>query len=482
VSGHEDDRVCFDCGGVSRLTRLPHGYLCLRCRRRRHYHPQSCPGCGVVRPVVYLVEGRVVCASCAGMRSLFACRECGREDHPYGSRCARCTLRERLTELLTDPGTGQIHARLRPVFDELAGSDRPQTTIWWLRKKPGVGPRLLRQMARGEVDISHHTFRNLPSDRAHDYLRTLLAALDVLPPFEIRIERMPPWIDEVTSGLTSEHEALIRQFAHWQVLREMRTADHQDRLTQTMANGARRRIRVAIEFLAFLDRHGRTAATANQDLLERYHQHVGRTLKYERTFLAWLRESRINTTLRVAHVFVPPPAVTVSDEQRWATVERLLHDASLRRYTRIGGLFTLVFAQPLSRIVAMRTRQVTIDIEGRVHVNFKQTPIQMPPVLDDLIREHLSHRGKSLHASRANGWLFPGGNPGRPLTTENIRAQLVQIGMKPYEGRKATLFQLAASMPAPVLAELLGITQNNAADWARLSARDWTGYIADRAR
>jgi hypothetical protein len=173
--------------------------------------------------------------------------------------------------------------------------------------------------------------------------------------------------------------------------------------------------------------------------------------------------------------------VTVSDPQRWDAVERLLHDQTLRRYTRIGGLFTLLFAQPLSRIVAMRTHQVTLT-EDAVHVAFNSIPIQMPPVLDDLIREHLEHRGKSLYASRETGWLFPGGTPGLHLMTENFRSHLVAIGIKPYENRKATLFQLAGDMPAPVLAELIGITNNNAADWARLAARDWTGYIADRAR
>jgi hypothetical protein len=105
----------------------------------------------------------IVCASCAGVESVFACRECGREDHPYGaSRCARCILRERLIALLTDPHTGRVHARLQPVFEELVNSERPQTGIWWLRKKPGIGPQLLGQMARGEVDISHDTFRALP--------------------------------------------------------------------------------------------------------------------------------------------------------------------------------------------------------------------------------------------------------------------------------------------------------------------------------
>jgi hypothetical protein len=55
---------------------------------------------------------------------------------------------------------------------------------------------------------------------------------------------------------------------------------------------------------------------------------------------------------------------------------------------------------------------------------------------------------------------------------ENLRAQLVEIGIGPYESRQAALFGLAGEMPAPVLAKLLGITDTNAADWPRLAARD----------
>jgi hypothetical protein len=261
----------------------------------------------------------------------------------------------------------------------------------------------------------------------------------------------------------------------------MRKASREDRLTQTISNACRRRIRVAIDFMTFLSAHGATADTANQDLLERYQEHIGRALNHEHAFVVWLRDSRINTRLSIPYIPRPTPMVTVSDEQRWAAVDRLLHDESLRRYTRIGGLLTLLFAQPLSRIVAMRTSQITVT-DDAVHVTFNVISIQMPAVLDDLIREHLQHRGKSLYASRDTGWLFPGGNPGRHLATENIRSQLVEIGIKPYENRKATLFQLAGDMPAPVLAELIGLTNDNAADWARLAARDWTGYIAERAR
>jgi hypothetical protein len=69
----------------------------------------------------------------------------------------------------------------------------------------------------------------------------------------------------------------------------------------------------------------------------------------------------------------------------------------------------------------------------------------------------------SLHGSRDTGWRFPGGSPGA-TRTPRIRAQLVAIGMMPYEGPKATLFQLAADVSAPVLSQLIGISNNNAAE------------------
>ena len=416
-------------------------------------------------------------------QSIFACGECGREDHPYGaSRCARCFLRERLTLLLTDPATGRIHTRLRPVFEELVSSERPQTGIWWLRKKPGVGPRLLGRLARGELEISHDTFRALPSDRAHNYLRDLLAALGVLPAYEPRIERILPWLEMKLDPLRPDQAEMVRRFAHWHVLRHLRKVAGEGRLTKAIIDRAREQISAAIRFLAFLDEHGTTATTATQDHLELYQTTRKVTLSSEYAFVTWLRTSRVNTRLSVHYAPYGPPSVTVSDQERWLHVERLLHDDALRSYTRIGGLFTLLFAQPLSRIVSMRSSQVTIGTRGRIDVIFNSAPIQMPAVVDELIRQHLQRRGQSLYASRDTGWLFPGGRPGRHLQTENIRRDLVEIGIKPYESRKAALFQLAGEMPAPILAELIGITDNNAADWARLAARDWTGYIADRAR
>lgn len=422
----------------------------------------------------------MVCASCAGQESIFACVECGREDHPYANRrCARCVLRERLTELLTDPATGDVHTQLSPLLEGMVRSERPQTGIWWLLKQPGTGPALLGAMARGEAEISHDTFRERPCDRAHDYLRTLLTQSGALPPFDIQLERMPGWIEQTLTGLPPPEAALLRRFAHWHVLREMRKASHQGRLTQGATNAARRRVRVAVNLTMFLAKHGATPATATQDLLERFHTRTRRHPEGH-AFIRWLHRGGINTTLTMPYTPTRLPVVTVPDQDRWDAVELLLHDTTLRTYTRVAGLFLLLFAQPLTRTVRMRTVQVQAT-DDKVLVRFHAVAIQMPPVLDDLVRDQLSRRGKSLYHSRDTGWLFPGGNPGSHLATENVRAQLVARGIHPGQTRKAALFQLAGTIPAPVLADLIGTTDKTATTWAKLAGRDWNSYIADRA-
>lgn len=169
-------RACSSCGAARRQRIVVQGrVLCQSCRTRLQRNPGTCPGCGAVRVLAFRDEqDRSVCAGCFGEEPTYRCRQCGREDNCYGASCGTCTLRDRATVLLTDPATGRIHPRLQPVFDALTTSDRPQTALYWLSRPPGHGPRVLTQMARGELEISHATFDQLPSDKSHNYLRDLL--------------------------------------------------------------------------------------------------------------------------------------------------------------------------------------------------------------------------------------------------------------------------------------------------------------------
>jgi integrase len=153
----------------------------------------------------------------------------------------------------------------------------------------------------------------------------------------------------------------------------------------------------------------------------------------------------------------------------------LLHDATIRSYTRIAGLFMLLFAQPLSRIRRMRPDQIAL-LPDTVTITFA---IEMPEPLDQLLREHLDRGGPASYANTGT-WLFPGRLPGKHLVTENIRSELVAHGIRPHYARHAAMFHLAADLPTPVLAELLGISPTTASRWAAPSARTWAQYTAMR--
>lgn len=468
------------------------------CWRRRHYHPKPCPGCGQTRPLAYLaadgvkvdgakvdgakVDGAEVCAGCADQSSVFACTECGSEEHPYGyTRCARCHVRELLTDVFTDPSTGQIHPRLMPVFDLLTTSRRPQTTYWWLTKPGSIAQDVLGGMARGQLAISHDTFRDLlPVDRRHCYLRDLLASTGVLEPYWPAIERIQPWLVDLLAEHPAAHAEVLNRFAHWHVLRRLRQHATADTLTSGVINSARSSIRAAARLLTWADRHGATIGELSQSELEQYFAEHRGARSSAMTFLIWLGTSRINTQVRVTHPQQTLPQVTMSDEARWRGVELLLHDTTINSHSRVAGLFLLLFAWPLNRILRLTHEQVHQFPDGRVTVTFDTLPVELPPVVAQLVSEHMRGHGQASYRAGDTRWLFPGRLPGRPIVTETVRGVLVSHGIHPRASRSAALFSLAGQIPAPVLADLVGIADPTAVQWAKLATRDWSNYVARR--
>ncbi len=463
---------------------LPTGPICYRCRRDIAYHPAVCPECFELRPIAYPSLSNynaLVCAGCAGEESIFACAGCGREDHPYGAaRCARCILTERLTSLLTDPDTGRIHAKLVPLYDELVAASRPQSVITWLQKPPATGVRLLDLMARGELPISHDTFRALPADRSHNYLRELLTGAGVLPAYHAPIEQMERWLDATLAPLGAEDAGLVGRYARWHLLRRLRTAADRGELTKSAIYAARGNINGAVRLGQWAARHGTTIAALSQPELESYLADYPGARNSQQTFVAWLSRARANSKITIPWRGTTMPEVIVTDADRWDQINTLLHDDTIALYARIGGLFTLLFAQPLETIVAMRVDQITPEDDERVLVTFDTIGIEMPPGLDGLIRRHLTRPGTPSIARADHGWLFPGRHPGRHLVRETFRGHLVAAGVRPGHSRHAAMFALAGQIPAPVLAELIGIADKTAVKWAALAARDWSEYVTQR--
>ena len=88
----------------------------------------------------------------------------------------------------------------------------------------------------------------------------------------------------------------------------------------------------------------------------------------------------------------------------------------------------------------------------------------------------------TIGAAGPSPWLFPGGQPGQPISGARLTQRLGTLGISPRQARSTALFQLAAEVPAAILARTLGISTSAAVAWQRLSAGDWAAYAADVSR
>lgn len=471
--------VCGYCGEYKRCARLILAKpACELCRVRFARVPKTCPGCGEVKVLAfYDSDGRAACAACTGAKPVYGCATCGREDSHFGTRCGPCVLSERATALLAD-ATGQVRPELQPVFEALMAARRPRSVLYWFHHSSG--PAILRAMATGEIEISHGVFDRLPHDKAAVFVHELLATVGVLSPFNSRLEQVTPWLKKLLRPLPKDQAEIIARFAKWQIVRRLRNQDHRGVLTPSSIENGRAEIITAVRLLAWLSEHNKTLATAGQADLELYLVSYPRRGEVLFRFLTWANRTKLTAGLELPKWRQWSPLVELSDDDRWRQVELLLHDESLRLNVRVPGLFMLLFAQPLTRISRMKTSQVTHESDGPVTVNFDSFPIELPEPLDRLVVEQLDTEGLSSYAKHTDPWLFPGGTPGKHVSTETIRAQLVARGIKPSNARKAAMFQLASEIPTPVLAEILGLGTNTAVRWATLAARDWSQYTALR--
>lgn len=143
----------------------------------------------------------------------------------------------------------------------------------------------------------------------------------------------------------------------------------------------------------------------------------------------------------------------------------------------------LLYAQPLSRITVITRDQIARHDDRTVTIRFGRDPVAVPEPLATLITDLVDtgRRYVGVGSPPTSPWLFPGLEPGRPLTAAQLGVRLGKHGIDGRAGRRAALTQLAAELPAAVLAELLGISNGSAANWVRDAGGGWSRYAADLA-
>ena len=152
--------------------------------------------------------------------------------------------------------------------------------------------------------------------------------------------------------------------------------------------------------------------------------------------------------------------------------------------TRAAAALVLLFGLPLSRI-----RHLTVDqLELGGTRSFLATgrhPLLLPLRLVDLLQRLADTPPTRASLANANAqarqrWLFPGLTPGRPTSRSGLQLKLCAYRVDARPARNGALISLAADLPAPVLADVLGLHTSTAVYWATLAKRDWSNYLAAR--
>lgn len=481
---------CSVCGRTvpcrtSVVTGLPH---CVNCRRRW----ARCSGCGQVRQLRSGTISAPLCAACTqpvngGWQP---CPGCGQET-VGGRGCRRCTLRRRLQAVLADASedgtaddntaedTAQVRPELQVLLDALAGHERPMSVLRWLRIS---GAPVLREMASGRLPLTHAALDDLPDTKVLAHLRAVLVSAGTLPARDERMARLEQWIAATIAARPDPDERhLLHRYGTWYLARRLRgrsrgaTSYHQ-------VVAVRQRVRFAIVFLDALADRGLTLATATQPDLEAYLSSDAATGRHELGgFIRWAHTSQL-TALSMPSRIYAGPAGAVQAAERWEQARRLLHDQSLDPADRVAGLLVLLYAQRAASIARLTLDHLD-ETPGAVRLRLGSEPVALPVPLDALAATMAatSRQHRAIGDRGPSPWLFPGGRPGEPISAYQLGKRLKNLGIRPWQARNAALFDLAMDLPAALLARLLGINVEVAADWQRVTAGDWTTCAADVA-
>ena len=472
-------RDCAVCGETRPVhVNWPLGPVCARCYQRVRADPGPCARCQAVRPLIGTGHhGTRICGPCSGSGPAYACRDCGAAGQLRDrGRCAACALHRRL-DTITGELAPAAAAQARAVFAQLEARTSPAALLRSLR---GGGLALFARLLHAAQPISHELLDACPASGSREHLRAMLVDAGVLPARLERLARIEGWLDELLAGQPASRARLLRAFATWHVLRGTRRRARGGDATTSADSGARTRIRVALELACWLAGQRRDLATATQADIDRWITRHPTRAQYARAFLAWARDRRLAGEIHIPSRPGTQPGPALPDRERWRVLDRCLHDDTLPVADRVAGALVLLYGQPLSHVVTLGPDSVQRR-DGHIYLTLGSCAIRLLPELARLTEQLRAQATDRPAGPASRRWLFPSQRPGEHLRPAALGARLRRLGPGHRTARNSALIALAAELPAPVLASLLGLHLNTAVRWTQYAQTDWAAYLAARA-
>lgn len=469
--------ICGRCAPceISQVTGEP---WCRACKQRW----ARCTRCAQMRPVRGGSLDQPLCATCTRPDPAFwkTCPTCGEGTKLRAGPCSRCALGQRLRELLTD--NTEIRPELQGLYDNLVTAERPASVLRWLANSDA--PFVLGELATGERPLTHDALDELGASKPIKHLRAILVATGALPVRDEHLVQLEHWVTRtIAERANPDEQRLLHHYAVWHLLRRLRGRNNGNETTHGQAAVVQQHVRAALTVFDWLAERDLTLATCGQGDLDSWLASDDSTHRHEAGhFLRWANTQKL-TRLELPAVRWGGPTGVIDTEGRWKQARRLLRDDTLKPEDRVAGLLVLLYAQRAAAISRLTLDHITTDGE-QTRLRLGDEPVILPEPLATLVGQLIaSRRGHAVLGDPGNSpWLFPGGQPGRPISPDRLAERLRQIGLRPAQDRSTALFQLATDLPAALLARLLGIHISVAVQWQRASSGDWTNYAADLGR
>ncbi|WP_156935476.1 hypothetical protein [Pseudonocardia spinosispora] len=267
------------------------------------------------------------------------------------------------------------------------------------------------------------------------FLRQLLVQAGVVPPRDDDLERIPPWLDTLLADEPEHRARPIRPFAHWFVLRRARRLAARRRHPSEVGRELRKQIRVAPEFLTWLDAQGLDLSTASQTDLERWLS-CGNTRSYDvRYLVAWARSRQLISNLWVPSRARPQPEHLLDEQRRWQLLERCFDDTSIALDTRAAAALILLFGLSITRVRHLTTDNLQQE-DDDTYLKISARPLLLPPKLGRMLTdlaggEH--QRSRYKQRPDLQKWLFPGLVPAKPLSADGLQCELRELDCSPAQ-------------------------------------------------
>jgi hypothetical protein len=473
--------VCMDCGRERPCYWAKTGEpVCLSCTAVRR--AEVCVGCGERRVAHRRVDGGILCQTCDIKHGYTtrACERCGQIAPLLRGVCAACQLGARVDQLAASAGA-EIAGTLAPFLRDLTRAENPRSIMRWFCC-PGFA--VTRGLLAGEIPISHAGLDEAAGEAANAvaFVRAKLVISGVLEPRDEASARLAAWhataVLQIAPGADRAH---VRAYATWQVAHQLaQTVKRRGEATHASVKYARSLVSEAIKLVVWLHDQQLQLADLRQDLIDAWIAAGLRMRRRVQLFLAWLRRAKVTGALDVDWDDRPATRPAIDDEQRFGILRRLLHERDLDLRDRFTGSVLLLYGKPITRIAALRTSDIRTTPDGVITLRLGRGPIPLPEPVG-LIAQAL--RDQQLQRTGTDGWLIPGRHAGQHISADRLQQRLKRYGLaRSREGRHAALLALAARLPAPILAERIGIHQSRAAAWVRMAGETYSDYVAIRNR